>query len=171
MTDSWSGQPPQYGSSQYGNPRYGNPRYGNPQHSSSQHGQQQYGEQYPPQPVYGQPPAYGRQSGPQQSYGQPYGQPPTPSGEAPQYGQPPWATQPPGDALPGGVEGSVDRRARAAAVKQMVIGGVVLAIGVIITVATYSAASDSGGTYVVAYGPAIAGLIYFVRGLVSYLRT
>lgn len=42
-------------------------------------------------------------------------------------------------------------------------------VGLIITIVTYRAASG-GGHYVVAWGPAIFGLIALVRGLVAYLK-
>jgi hypothetical protein len=52
---------------------------------------------------------------------------------------------------------------------QMVIGGVLVLVGLIITAVTYSGASSSssGGTYIVAYGPVIFGLILFFQGLVA----
>ena len=61
------------------------------------------------------------------------------------------------------------REARSAATRQMAIGGVIALIGIVVTVGTYAAASD-GGHYFVAYGPAIIGVITFVKGLVGYLR-
>ena len=51
----------------------------------------------------------------------------------------------------------------------MAIGAAVALVGLIITVVTYRAASD-GGHYFVAWGPAVFGLITFVRGLVGYLK-
>jgi len=48
---------------------------------------------------------------------------------------------------------------------QIVFGAVLLIIGVLITAATYGSASQSGGTYIVAYGPMIVGVIKIVRGL------
>ncbi len=57
--------------------------------------------------------------------------------------------------------------ARKRGMRQIVIGAVVFVIGLVITVATYSSASSSptGGTYVVAYGPMILGVVYVIRGL------
>jgi hypothetical protein len=47
----------------------------------------------------------------------------------------------------------------------MVMGALVGLVGIVITVATYSAASEGGGRYVVAYGAIIWGAIQFFRGL------
>jgi hypothetical protein len=136
------------------------------------------GPQYGPPPQ--QPPQYGQQHGqPQPPYGtQPYGgqqwaapaQPFPQPGHQQQYGQQPYGQQ----QVPWGVappQQQYDMRAqdRKAAVKQMAIGGAVALVGLIITVVTYRAASG-GGHYVVAWGPAIFGLIAFVRGLVAYLK-
>jgi len=58
-------------------------------------------------------------------------------------------------------------------ITQIAIGGVVFVIGLIITIATYSAASSStsGGTYFVAYGPMIFGVLYMVRGVMAVVRS
>lgn len=53
------------------------------------------------------------------------------------------------------------------ATRDMVIGGVICLIGIIVTVATYSAASSGGGTYVVAWGAIIFGGWQFLRGLMN----
>jgi hypothetical protein len=53
---------------------------------------------------------------------------------------------------------------RKGAVKQIGVGLLMLVIGVVITAATYSMASN-GGIYVVAYGPVIFGAIAILRGL------
>jgi hypothetical protein len=139
------------------------------------------GQQYGPPPQ--QPPQYGQQ------YGQQHGAPQQPYGSQPYGGQPyggrqwvapaqpfpqPCDQQPYGQQVPWGVappQQQYDMRAqdRKAAVKQMAVGAAVALVGLIITVATYRAASG-GGHYVVAWGPAIFGLIAFVRGLVAYLK-
>jgi len=49
----------------------------------------------------------------------------------------------------------------------LVIGGLLFGLGLLVTVGTYNSASQSGGTYVVAYGPMIVGVIRIFRGLVS----
>jgi hypothetical protein len=44
-------------------------------------------------------------------------------------------------------------------------GLVLLVIGIVITAVTYGSASQAGGTYVIAYGPMIVGVIRIFRGL------
>jgi hypothetical protein len=59
--------------------------------------------------------------------------------------------------------------ARKRGMRQIAIGAVVFVIGLVITIATYSSASSSpsGGTYVLAYGPMILGVMYAIRGIVT----
>jgi hypothetical protein len=48
----------------------------------------------------------------------------------------------------------------------MVVGAVLVVIGVAITAGTYhSASSRGGGTYFIAYGPIVVGVINFFKGL------
>jgi hypothetical protein len=54
---------------------------------------------------------------------------------------------------------------RAAKQRNVTIGALLMGLGLVITVATYSSASQSGGTYVIAYGPIIFGAIRLFRGL------
>ena len=49
--------------------------------------------------------------------------------------------------------------------RELVIGLVLLVIGVVITAATYNAAHENGGRYVLAYGPIAVGAINIIRGL------
>ena len=116
---------------------------------------QQYGQSYPPPPQ--QQWAAPAQPFPQPHQPQQYGQQ--------QYGQQqvPWGVAPPQQQY------DVRAQDRKAAVKQMAIGGVVFLVGLIITIVTYRAASG-GGHYVVAWGPALFGLIAVVRGLVAYAK-
>ncbi|HEX3481430.1 MAG TPA: hypothetical protein VHT91_40735 [Kofleriaceae bacterium] len=44
-------------------------------------------------------------------------------------------------------------------------GLVLLVIGIVLTAVTYGSASETGGTYIIAYGPIIVGLIRIFRGL------
>jgi hypothetical protein len=133
------------------------------------------GQPYPPQPgqpypqpgqPYGQPnQPYGL---PNQPYGQPdqayWGAPGSPPGLSYQSGQPVGVPpfQPPAASNMANV-------ARSRGIRQIVIGGVLFLIGLIITVATYSSASSSrtGGTYFVAYGPMIFGIIGIIRGAIA----
>ena len=128
----------------------------------------------PPQAPYGQPP-YGQpplppdgQQPPPHAYGapNPYGQQPPPP-----YGQPSGAPNPyappfmPGMMMP--IDGSAQR---AQGGKMMLIGGLLFVVGLVITVGTLSAASSGsgGGTYFVAYGPMIFGVIRFFQGVAKY---
>ena len=49
--------------------------------------------------------------------------------------------------------------------KNMIYGALWLIGGLLVTVITYSAASESGGTYVITYGAIIFGAIQFFIGL------
>jgi hypothetical protein len=60
---------------------------------------------------------------------------------------------------------------RSAGPAQIGIGVLLLFIGLIITGATYSSASSSGGgTYLVAYGPIIVGIVTIIRGIINMGR-
>ncbi|HET7502533.1 MAG TPA: hypothetical protein VFK02_16045 [Kofleriaceae bacterium] len=48
---------------------------------------------------------------------------------------------------------------------EAVLGAVLILVGIIISSATYSSASQEGGTYIIAYGPIIVGAIKLLRGL------
>jgi hypothetical protein len=82
----------------------------------------------------------------------PYGQAPGPAGGP----QPGFAVAP--NQMPGTSLAAV---ARKRGMRQIAIGAVIFVIGLVITVATYSSASSSptGGSYVVAYGPMILGVV------------
>jgi hypothetical protein len=143
----------------------------------------QYGQ--PPPTGYGQPPAQGQ---PPTGYGQPptgYGQPPTGYGQPPTgYGQPPtgYGQQAQGGTGPGFAMPQAPYQpqatknlasvARRRGLTQVIIGAVIFVIGLAITIGTYHAASDSssGGTYFVAYGPMIVGVIAMIRGFVAMAR-
>jgi hypothetical protein len=49
----------------------------------------------------------------------------------------------------------------------LVIGGLLFGLGLLVTVGTYNSASESGGTYFIAYGPMIVGVIRIFRGLAA----
>ena len=68
-----------------------------------------------------------------------------------------------GDEQPSVEDLQVARRARAD--RMIIIGTVSLVIGALITAATYSSASQSGGTYIIAYGAIITGIVEIVTGL------
>ena len=61
-------------------------------------------------------------------------------------------------------ENRIERRASGAS--QLAIGVLLLVAGVVITAATYGAASNEGGIYFIVYGPIVAGIGYIIRGLI-----
>jgi hypothetical protein len=138
----------QYGTPQYGEPGYGQPQYGQPQYGPPQYGQPQYG-----------PPGYG------QAPGSPYGPPGVP------YGGPQPGPMGPAGMGPAGM-GRLAGIGRRRGTRQIVTGAVLFLIGLVITIATYSHASSSGtgGTYFVAWGPMVIGIIAIVRGVVAISR-
>lgn len=58
---------------------------------------------------------------------------------------------------------------RSSGVSQIVVGVVAITIGIGVTVLTYDAAAG-GGSYIVAWGPVVYGLITLVRGLANLGR-
>ncbi|HUA62091.1 MAG TPA: hypothetical protein VML19_25260 [Verrucomicrobiae bacterium] len=54
---------------------------------------------------------------------------------------------------------------RKAALKNLTAGALWCVGGLIVTIATYAAASDGGGTYFIMWGPVIFGAIQFFKGL------
>jgi uncharacterized membrane protein len=56
---------------------------------------------------------------------------------------------------------------RSHANSQLGIGVLLLLVGIVITAATYGSASAGGGTYIIAYGPMIVGVIKIFRGLAA----
>ena len=79
-----------------------------------------------------------------------------------------------------GQEGYIDGRTRIqerpgsqapqSPAKNMIVGAVWCIVGIVITAATYGAASRRGGTYVVAWGAIIFGGFQFLKGLLQLLR-
>lgn len=142
------------GYAQPGNPGYAQqPAPGFTQQSPPSYGQQPnpagYGQQ--PAPGYAQPPGPG------------YSQPPGPG-----YGQPSNPYVAPGYGTPNQMgPGSLAAVVRKRGMKQVGIGAAIFLVGLIITVATYSNASSGGGTYIVAWGPMILGIVWVVRGLMA----
>ncbi len=60
--------------------------------------------------------------------------------------------------------------ATAAGRRTMLIAALFLVGGILVTVITYSRASSGGGTYFVAWGAMLWGLVYFFVGLAQYLK-
>jgi hypothetical protein len=77
-------------------------------------------------------------------------------------------------APPAGVTPDVDRmmadslkaETRAAGRTDIIFGIILLVVGIAITTTTYGNATREGGTYIVAYGPIIVGIVKLVRGLI-----
>jgi hypothetical protein len=51
----------------------------------------------------------------------------------------------------------------------MLVGGAFFLVGLIITIASYSSVSSSGGTYYLCWGAIIFGAVQFVQGLIQFL--
>jgi hypothetical protein len=60
-----------------------------------------------------------------------------------------------------------DAEHRAARSRALVIGGIAVAVGLLITAVTYSHAASGGGIYVIAWGPVVFGLLQIVRGMTA----
>ncbi|HEX5291257.1 MAG TPA: hypothetical protein VFX25_20530 [Streptosporangiaceae bacterium] len=158
------GQPP---GAPYGQAGYGQPGNGEPGYGQQAYGQQAYGQPgYGPEPgaPYGQPQAgapYGAAPG---SYGQPYGQPQPGS-----YG--PSQPGPFGQPGPMGMAG-LGNPVRRRGVRLVVTGSILFAVGLLITVFTLGHAESSagGGTYIVAWGPMVFGIVAVIRGLLALSR-
>jgi hypothetical protein len=133
----------------------------------------QYPSQYPQNPPY-------------QQYQPPYQQPPYPPPNQqypPQYQQPQYPYAPPPPPPPGYGQPqyppqyqqpqypppAARRSRRADGVKQLTGGAIALVVGLAITIGTYQLASG-GGSYFVAYGPMIFGVIYVFKGLANIMR-
>jgi len=70
------------------------------------------------------------------------------------------------NAAIGQIKNAYEEKAR----NQMIYGGLIFVVGLALTIGTYSmaASSETGGTYLIAYGPVIFGLIRFFRGMAAY---
>lgn len=133
------------------------------QHPQQPQQQQQQVQQPPAQPVM--PPIYGW--GDQQPQARPPQQPP----------QANWPPQAPPQGIPrapapGYIPFEHDPHVqmmrdahRSSGHRMMITGGIIALVGIIITAATYSAASEGGGTYLICYGPIIGGVVTFFKGV------
>ncbi|MBO0828906.1 MAG: hypothetical protein J2P24_14125 [Streptosporangiales bacterium] len=126
------------------------------------------------QDPYGPPPAATSQqpqsfTSPQAQYAppqqaQPQSGEPQQSGQ-PQYGQPQYGQAAAPYPSPYGTPKTA-RRGKG----MMIAGPIIFLVGVLITIVTYSLAPP-GGTYLISFGPMIWGIIWFIRGLVTYNRS
>jgi hypothetical protein len=168
-TSQPGGAPGSMGNQPYGTPgqQYPPPGQQYPPPGQPYTGQGYTGQPYtgtPGQPYTGQP-YTGTPGQPYEQPSQPYGgMPGTPPGLSYQPGQP--VGVPP---FQGTGPSNMANIARNRGIRQIVIGAIIFVVGLIITIATYSAASSSrtGGTYFVAYGPMIIGVVSIVRGLIA----
>jgi hypothetical protein len=154
------GQEP-YGQPGYGQESYGQPGYGQPGYGQEPYGQPGYGPGQPGSP-YGQPQPgspYGQQPG---WYGQPQPGAYGPAQPAP-FGSP----QPRPMGMPG-----LANVARRRGMRQVIYGSILFAVGLLITIFTlgHAESSTGGGTYIVAWGPMIFGILAVIRGLLAMSR-
>jgi hypothetical protein len=59
---------------------------------------------------------------------------------------------------------------RTMAVRQLLVGTMLVVVGVVVTAATYSSARNDGDRYLLAFGPIVIGAIAMVRGFIGLLR-
>ena len=59
---------------------------------------------------------------------------------------------------------------RTMAVRQLLVGTMLVVVGVVVTAATYSSARHDGDRYLLAFGPIVIGAIAMVRGFIGLLR-
>jgi hypothetical protein len=59
---------------------------------------------------------------------------------------------------------------RTMAVRQLLVGVMLLVVGALVTAATYSTARHDGDRYLLAFGPIVIGAIAMVRGFIGLIR-
>ena len=59
---------------------------------------------------------------------------------------------------------------RTMAVRQLLVGTMLVVVGVVVTAATYTSARHDGDRYLLAFGPIVIGAIAMVRGFIGLLR-
>ncbi|MBA3397205.1 MAG: hypothetical protein H0T89_31550 [Deltaproteobacteria bacterium] len=59
---------------------------------------------------------------------------------------------------------------RTMAVRQLLVGTMLVVVGVVITAATYSSARHDGDKLLLAFGPIVIGAIAMVRGFIGLIR-
>jgi hypothetical protein len=74
----------------------------------------------------------------------------------------------------GYIEGNTKIQQKAKVTKQtgitnMLVGGAFFVVGLIVTIASFSSAASSGGTYYLCWGAILFGVIQFIQGLVQFL--
>ncbi|MDQ3369923.1 MAG: hypothetical protein M3680_31275 [Myxococcota bacterium] len=59
---------------------------------------------------------------------------------------------------------------RSMAVRQLLVGTMLIVVGVVVTLATYGTSQHDGDKLLLAFGPIVIGAIAMVRGFVGLLR-
>ncbi len=59
---------------------------------------------------------------------------------------------------------------RTMAVRQLLVGTMLVVVGVVVTAATYTTARHDGDRYLLAFGPIVIGAIAMVRGFIGLVR-
>lgn len=59
---------------------------------------------------------------------------------------------------------------RAMAVRQLLVGVMLLVVGALVTAVTFSTAHQDGDRYLLAFGPIVIGAIAMVRGFIGLVR-
>jgi hypothetical protein len=59
---------------------------------------------------------------------------------------------------------------RTMAVRQLLVGVMLIVVGALVTAATYSTARHDGDRYLLAFGPVVIGAIAMVRGFIGLIR-
>src|SRR5512139_3922512 len=59
---------------------------------------------------------------------------------------------------------------RAMAVRQLLVGTMLVVVGVVVTAPTYTTARHDGDRYLLAFGPIVVGAIAMVRGFIGLVR-
>jgi hypothetical protein len=59
---------------------------------------------------------------------------------------------------------------RTMAVRQLLVGTMLVVVGVVVTAATYTTARHDGDRYLLAFGPIVIGVIAMVRGFIGLVR-
>jgi hypothetical protein len=68
------------------------------------------------------------------------------------------------------LEQQIEEARKKRANKDMLVGGLWLGGGLLVTVFTYASASNGGGSYVVTWGALLFGGIQFVKGLMASMK-
>lgn len=68
----------------------------------------------------------------------------------------------------GDLEVEIAKQKKQRAKRDMMYGGGICFVGLVITLVSYSVASETGGTYYVTWGAVLFGAIQFFRGLVNW---